>query len=69
MNINIRHALGTLDNSIYIIEGEDEPNGTAVIEDYCKVNPVIESAVIPCSKHFPHIENAEVFLEQVGTFL
>ena len=69
MNINIRHALGTLDNSIYIIEGEDEPNGTGIIEDYCKANPAIESVVIPCSKHFPHIENIEAFLEQAGTFL
>ena len=68
MNINIRHALASLDNSIYIVEGEDEPNGKVIIDDYCKTNPAIESAVIPCSKHFPHIENVEGFLEQVGTF-
>ena len=68
MNINIRHALASLDNSIYIVEGEDEPNGSVIIDDYCKTNPAIESAVSPCSKHFPHIENVEGFLEQVGTF-
>ena len=68
MNINIRHALESLDNSIYIVEGEDEPNGAAIVETYQKVNPAIESATIPCSKHFPHIENVEAFLEQVGTF-
>ena len=68
MNINIKHALQSLDNSIYIVEGEDEPNGANIVEDYCKVNPAIESAVIPASKHFPHIENVENFLEQVGTF-
>ena len=68
MNINIRHALSTIDNSIYIVEGEDEPNGASIIEDYSKVNPAIESVIIPCSKHFPHIENVELFLDQVGTF-
>lgn len=68
MNINIRHALSTLDNSIYIVEGEDESNGAGIVEDYCKANPAIESATIPYSKHFPHIENVEAFLEQVGAF-
>jgi pimeloyl-ACP methyl ester carboxylesterase len=68
MNINIRHALESLDNSIYIVEGEDEPNGNSIVDDYLRINPAIETAVISCSKHFPHIENAEGFLEQVGTF-
>ena len=68
MNINIRHALESLDNSIYIVEGEDEPNGNSIVDDYRRINPAIEAAVISCSKHFPHIENAEGFLEQVGTF-
>lgn len=68
MNINIRHALESLDNSIYIVEGEDEPNGNSIVDDYRRINPAIETAVISCSKHFPHIENAEGFLEQVGTF-
>ena len=57
MNINIRHAVESIDNSIYIVEGEDEPNGAAIVEAYQKVNPAIESATISCSKHFPHIEN------------
>ncbi len=68
MNINIRHAVESIDNSIYIVEGEDEPNGAAIVEAYQKVNPAIESATISCSKHFPHIENIEAFLEQVGAF-
>ena len=68
MNINIRHALESLDNSIYIVEGEDEPNSNSIVDDYRRINPAIETAVISCSKHFPHIENAEGFLEQVGTF-
>lgn len=68
MNINIRHALASLDNSIYIVEGEDEINGSSILEDYCKTNSSIETAIIKKSKHFPHIENDEDFLEQVGAF-
>ena len=36
MNINIRHAVESIDNSIYIVEGEDEPNGAAIVEAYQK---------------------------------
>ena len=68
MNTDITRALKEIDNSLYIVEGEDEPNGAAIVEAYQKVNPAIESATIPCSKHFPHIENVEAFLEQVGAF-
>ena len=68
MNINIRHVLSTLDNSIYIVSGEEERNEVSIIEDYCKTNPSIETAIVKNSKHFPHIENVEEFLDQVGTF-
>ena len=68
MNINIRHVLSTLDNSIYIVSGEEERNEVSIIEDYCRTNPSIETAIVKNSKHFPHIENVEEFLDQVGTF-
>ena len=68
MNINISHALKSLDNSIYIVEGETESNGNSIISDYCKCNPAIEYAVINGTKHIPHIENAEQFLDQVSIF-
>ena len=68
MNIDRRHALSTVYSRIYIIEGEDGSDGSGIVEDYCKANPAIESATIPYSKHFPHIENVEAFLEQVGAF-
>ena len=68
MNINIRHALSTLDNSIYIVEGETEPNGKAVTDDYCASNPAIEVSVLKETKHLPHVEAPEAFLEQVKIF-
>lgn len=69
MNININNALQTIDHSILIIEGESESNANAIIDNYCSSNSSIESVVIKKSKHFPHVENPEAFLEQVEIFL
>ena len=68
ININICHALKALDNSIYIVEGETEPNGKAVTNDYCASNPAIEVSVLKETKHLPHVEAPEAFLEQVKIF-
>lgn len=68
MNINISHALNSLDNCIYIIEGEAEQNSTAIIEEYSKANPAIEIATLKAVKHLPHLENPELFLEQVEIY-
>lgn len=68
MNINISHNLKAIDNSILILEGESEINGSSIIDSYNSINPAIETVTIRKSKHFPHIENIESFLEQVGFF-
>lgn len=68
MNININHALKSIDNSIYIVGGEAEANSTAIVDEYCKANPAIETASIKHTKHYPHIEDPEHFLDQVGIF-
>lgn len=68
LNINIAHALKSIDNSIYILEGEGETNATSIINEYSELNPAIEHASIKKSKHFPHLENAEAFLEQIGIY-
>ena len=68
MNINISHALKALDNSIYIVEGEAEPNEKAITKDYCASNPAIEVSVLKETKHLPHVESPDAFLEQVKIF-
>lgn len=68
MNINISHAVKSLDNSIYIVEGEAETNGKSITDEYCTLNPAIETAIIPESRHIPHIEKPESFLEQIKIF-
>lgn len=69
MNINILPSLKTIDNSIFIIEGEAENNGSAIVESYQNANPSVEAVTIPHTKHLPHIEAPEKFLEQIGIFL
>lgn len=67
-NLNIVHGLEDVDNSIYIIGGKEEPGINDIIEDYTHYNPAIESLIIPKTKHFPHMEQPENFLEQVGVY-
>lgn len=68
MSINISHAVKSLDNSIYIVEGESEPNGGFIVNEYSALNPAIETSVIAETKHIPHVEKPEAFLEQVKIF-
>lgn len=68
MNINISQNLKTIDNSILIVKGETECNSDSIVDNYCTINPAIETVTIEKSKHFPHIENVESFLDQVGVF-
>ena len=68
MNTNINHALKSIDNSIYIVQGEAECNGNSIADDYRRINPAIETSVIKGTKHYPHVEDSEHFLEQVGIF-
>lgn len=68
MNINISNNLKSIDNSILILKGEAENNGNSIVDNYCALNPAIESVTVKKAKHFPHIENTESFLEHVGVF-
>lgn len=68
MNIDITRGLKEIDNSLYIVEGEAENNGEAIVEAYQNVNPSVEVAILKEAKHFPHVEVPEQFLEQVGIF-
>lgn len=69
MNINILPSLKALDNSIFIIEGEAENNSSSILEAYQTANPSIEAVTIAHTKHLPHVEDPERFLEQIGIFL
>ena len=68
MNIDITRALKSIDNSVYIVEGEAENNGQAITEAYQAVNPSVEAVTLDETKHFPQFEVPEKLLEQIGIF-
>jgi len=65
---NISHALKTIDNSIYILEGDSEPRARESVALYTSINPAIESEMIKSTKHLPQIEAPEQVLEAVNIF-
>lgn len=67
-NFNILHGLKSVNNSIFIIGGKEEPGITDIIEDYTHFNPAIEYHIIGKTKHLPHAEQPEKFLDQVGIY-
>lgn len=64
VNINISHSVASIDNSIMIITGDNNK----AIEKYILLNPAIETISISKTKHLPHMENPEMFMEQIGIF-
>lgn len=69
MNINIESSLKTINNSIFIIEGSEEPSNLMIVDSYKKINPAIESTIIENTKHFPQIEKSGLFIKQLELFL
>lgn len=68
-NTNFIHAFKELNNSIYIIGGEFEENIDDILEQYTELNPSIETAIIKNTRHLPHLENPEGFVNTIDIYL
>ncbi len=68
VNINITNALRSIDNSIYLVLGEENPDREEIASCYCECNPAIETCVIPDSKRYTQIERADELLKQIKIF-
>lgn len=68
-NLNIVHGLRSVNQSIVILEGEEEPGSREIVENYTEFNPAIESTYISESKHFPHLENPTDFLQNLKIYM
>lgn len=69
-NVNIKSALEQLNNSIYIIQGNERNDCyDNIITDYKKANASIESTIINKTKEFPHIEKPHAIFEVLKLFL
>lgn len=67
-NVNIIHALKEINNSIYIIGGQNYSNVKTIIENYSYYNSSIENYIIDQTKYYPHIEKPSIFLDQINVF-
>lgn len=68
LNFNIVHALKNINNSIYILMGENEKYSKDTLNAYMEINPAIESSIIPHTKHLPHLESPKDVLSVCDIF-
>ncbi len=67
--VSIVRALKELDNCIYIISGAEKNDSIDIADEYMLLNPAIETATIPATKHLPHLESPKAFVKTVRIFL
>ena len=58
-------CLNKLNNSIFIIAGNSNPENMLIAEQYQNQLPSIEIVGINNTKMLPHVEKAEEFIEQI----
>lgn len=64
-NANIIHCLKEINNSIFIIVGNSNPENALVASQYQNQLPSIEIVEINKTKHLPQMEKPDKFVEQV----
>lgn len=67
-NANITNCLRKLDNSIYILVGNGNPENSLAASQYQNLLPSIEIAEIADTKHLPQMEKPEQFVENVKIY-
>lgn len=65
MNANILHCLRKLDNSIYILASDGDPENLANAKTYKDIMPSIEIIELSNVKQLPHLESPVKVLEQI----
>ena len=69
MNTNIVHALKEVNNSIYLIMGENKQDSRTTAANYEYYNNAIESIYIREARHLVHLEKSREVLDHIKTFL
>lgn len=67
--INITNALKKINNSIFILGGEQIEFISDRLEEYRKYNPAIEISYIPETRALPHLESPELTCDLIRTYL
>lgn len=69
MNANIVHALKEVNNSIYLIMGENKRDSRTTAANYEYYNNAIESVFVRGAKQLVHLEKSHEVLNHINTFL
>ncbi len=65
---NISHALKSINNDIVIIGGSHQEFIDETIAQYKGINPIVESVLIPNTRHLPHLEDPEGVYRQLEVY-
>lgn len=65
INVNLIHGLSTINKNIFIIVGECNSENRIFAEQYKDLVPSIEIIGIDKTKHLPHMEDADSFLQHI----
>lgn len=68
-NLNVTHALKSINHSIYFIIGDGYVNHEEILNGYVELNPSIETAIITNAKGLPWIENPDQLCNYISIFL
>lgn len=68
-NANFIHALKEINNSIYIIGGEEVKDMNKIIDNYVYYNIAIEYSYIKDTKQLPQLEKPEELLKQIEVYI
>lgn len=68
-NNSINHALREINQSIILISGKEEPEMRRIQGSYSDINPSIETCTIERTKHLPHMEASDAFLDLMNIYL
>ncbi len=66
---HIGHALQSIDNDIVILGGEQQEYILETVQDYRRINPAVESVLIPNTRHLPQMEAPEEFMKQISVYI
>ncbi len=69
LNTNIIHALKEINNSIYLIGGDNKEDIHNIIDNYIYYNNAIEASYISKTKQLPHLEKPEEILNILDLYL
>lgn len=69
LTVDLTKAIKEINNSIYIVGGQQEDNIRDTINEYTSLNSSIEVSFVPDTKHVPHLERPSEVLSIMNLYV